>query len=148
MPAGGAGRLVCGRYRLESPLGHGGMGVVWLAPDELLDRKVAVKEVVAPAVPLGERSDVRERLLREARAAARLDHPGAVRVYDVVEEGDDDSGQPWIVIEILTGRSLQEVIKSDGPLPPRRVAEIGVALVDAIAAAHRAGILHRDIKPG
>jgi serine/threonine protein kinase len=137
-------RVIGGRYRLREQLGHGGMGVVWLAKDELLDRTVALKEVVASH---GASEDVRERMLREARAAARLDHPGAVRIYDVVDE-DDHSTPPWIVMEVLTGRTLKDAVNADGPLSPRRVAEIGVALVDAIAAAHRAGILHRDVKPG
>src|SRR4051812_6814374 len=136
-----SGRLIDGRYRLREPLGQGGMGVVWLAHDELLDRTVAVKEVYTSA---GASEEIRERMLREARAAARLDHPGAVRVYDVVEEGD---GPPWIVMEVLTGHTLKDAVNDDGPLPAPRVAEIGLALVDAISAAHRADILHRDIKP-
>src|SRR5947208_5417640 len=118
------------------------MGVVWMAHDDLLDRMVALKEVVASDAS----EDVRERLLREARAAARLDHPGAVRIYDVVDEADH-STPPWIVMEVLTGRTLKDAVNVDGPLPPPRVAEIGVALIDALAAAHRAGILHRDVKP-
>ena len=136
-----SGRLIDGRYRLREPLGQGGMGVVWLAHDELLDRTVAVKEVYTSG---GVADEIRERMLREARAAARLDHPGAVRVYDVVEE---DDGRPWIVMEVLTGHTLKDAVNEDGPLPAPRVAEIGLALVDAISAAHRADILHRDIKP-
>src|SRR4051794_19257631 len=136
-------RVIGGRYRLREPIGHGGMGVVWMAHDDLLDRTVALKEVVASG---GASDEVRERMLREARAAARLDHPGAVRIYDVVD-ADDHSTPPWIVMEVLTGRTLKDAVNDDGPLPPRRVAEIGVALVDAITAAHRAGILHRDVKP-
>ena len=138
-----SGRVIGGRYRLSEALGQGGMGVVWMAHDDLLDRTVALKEVVGSVAS----EDVRERLLREARAAARLDHPGAVRIYDVVDE-DDHSTAPWIVMEVLTGRTLKDAVNTDGPLPPRRVAEIGVALIDALAAAHRAGILHRDVKPG
>jgi serine/threonine protein kinase len=134
--------VIGGRYRLREPLGYGGMGVVWMAQDELLDRTVALKEVVGSDTS----DDVRERMLREARAAARLDHPGAVRIYDVVDE-DDHSTPPWIVMEVLTGHTLKDAVNADGPLPPPRVAEIGVALIDAIAAAHRAGILHRDVKP-
>src|SRR4051812_9490830 len=141
-------RILCGRYRLRERIGQGGMGVVWLAHDELLDRPVAVKEVVAPLASDGSGSATYERLMREARAAARLDHPGAVRVYDIADESDEGTGgAPWIVMEVLTGRTLQEVVRDDGPIPPRRVAEIGVALLDAVSAAHRAGILHRDIKP-
>ncbi len=138
-----SGRVIGGRYRLEEPLGHGGMGVVWCAHDQLLDRTVALKEVVATQ---GASEEVRERMLREARAAARLDHPGAVRIYDVIDE-DDHSTPPWIVMEVLSGRTLKDAVNDDGPLPPPRVAEIGIALLDAVAAAHRAGILHRDVKP-
>src|SRR5947208_12712166 len=118
------------------------MGVVWMAHDDLLDRMVALKEVVASDAS----EDVRERLLREARAAARLDHPGAVRIYDVVDD-DEHSTPPWMVMEVLTGCTLKDAVNDDGPLPPPRVAEIGLALIDALAAAHRAGILHRDVKP-
>ncbi|MDX6285589.1 MAG: eukaryotic-like serine/threonine-protein kinase [Frankiales bacterium] len=140
----GGDRILCGRYRLRERIGQGGMGVVWLAHDELLDRPVAVKEIVN--VDAGH--DVRERLVREARAAARLDHPGAVRVYDIADEEDDGAGgAPWIVMEVLSGQTLQDAIRADGPMPAPRVAAIGAALIDAIDAAHRAGILHRDIKP-
>jgi predicted Ser/Thr protein kinase len=138
-----SGRLIGDRYRLREPLGHGGMGIVWLAHDELLDRTVALKEVVTS---VGASDDVRERMLREARAAARLDHPGAVRIYDVVDESDH-SRPPWIVMEVLTGRTLKDAVNEDGPMPARRAAEVGVALIDAVVAAHRAGILHRDVKP-
>ncbi|MFL6239978.1 MAG: serine/threonine-protein kinase [Actinomycetes bacterium] len=138
-----AGRLIGQRYRLVEPLGRGGMGVVWLAHDDVLDRTVAVKEVVGTT---GASEDVRERMVREARAAARLDHPGAVRIYDIVDD-DASSSPPWIVMEVLTGRTLKDAVNADGPLPPARVAQIGLALVDVISAAHRAGILHRDIKP-
>src|SRR5204863_8875475 len=81
--------------------------------------------------------------LREARAAARLHHPGAVRVYDVV----DDDVHPWLVMEVLSGRTLAETVDAEGPLPEQRVAEIGLALIDTLTAAHAAGILHRDVKP-
>jgi serine/threonine protein kinase len=138
-----SGRVIGGRYRLLEPIGHGGMGVVWLAHDDVLDRQVALKEVAAST---GASEDVRERMLREARAAARLDHPGAVRIYDVVDE-DDARTPPWIVMEVLTGCTLKDAINDDGPLPPKRVAEIGAALLDALGAAHRAGIVHRDVKP-
>src|SRR3954452_5066774 len=138
-------RLVAGRYRLHTPLGRGGMGVVWAAEDELLMRQVAVKEVRLPATVDDEERDLlRQRTMREARTAARLDHPCAVRVFDVCE--DDD--QPFIVMERLVGRTLSDVIKRDGPLPPARAAEIGLCLLDALEAAHAAGIVHRDVKPG
>jgi hypothetical protein len=135
---------VGGRYRLLRVVGSGGMGQVWLARDELLHREVAVKEVNLPAwLTDGERDDLRARTLREARSAARLTHPGVVRVYDVV----DDDG-PWIVMEYVPSRSLQELLEAEGPLPPRRAAEIGLAVLGALRAAHRAGVLHRDVKPG
>src|SRR5690242_1087470 len=108
-------RLVAGRYRLCEPLGRGGMGVVWRAEDELLQRAVAVKEVrFPPTVSDEERETLRERTMREARTAARLDHPCAVRVFDVCE----DQEQPFIVMELLTGRTLSDVIREDGPVSP------------------------------
>ena len=141
----GSERLVAGRYRLRTPLGRGGMGVVWAAEDELLQRPVAIKEVRFPAtIDEEERETLRERTMREARTAARLDHPCAVRVFDVCE----DDQQPFIVMERLAGRTLSDVIKNDGPLAPARAAEIGLCLLDALVAAHAAGIVHRDVKPG
>src|SRR3954454_22515117 len=138
-------RLVADRYRLRTPLGHGGMGVVWAADDELLQRPVAVKEVrFPPTVSDEERETLRERTMREARTAARLDHPCAVRVFDVCE--DDD--QPFIVMELLAGRTLSELVKTQGPLSPARAAEVGLCLLDALVAAHAASIVHRDVKPG
>jgi eukaryotic-like serine/threonine-protein kinase len=138
-------RLVAGRYRLHTPLGHGGMGVVWAAEDELLQRPVAIKEVrFPPTIDDVERETLRERTMREARTAARLDHPCAVRVFDVCE----DDQQPFIVMEQLTGRTLSALIKKNGPLAPARAAEIGLCLLDALSAAHAAGIVHRDVKPG
>src|SRR4051794_20034078 len=138
-------RLVAGRYRLHTPLGRGGMGVVWAAEDELLQRPVAIKEVRFPsAIDDDEREMLRERTMREARTAARIDHPCAVRVFDVCE----DDQQPFIVMERLVGRTLSDVIKNDGPLAPARAAEVGLCLLDAVEAAHAAGIVHRDVKPG
>jgi eukaryotic-like serine/threonine-protein kinase len=138
-------RLVAGRYRLHTPLGRGGMGVVWAAEDELLQRPVAVKEVRFPAnVDDDERELLRERTMREARTAARLDHPCAVQVFDVCEDG----GQPFIVMEQLSGRTLSDLIKSVGPVTPAQAADIGLCLLDALVAAHAAGIVHRDVKPG
>ena len=139
-----AGRLLAGRYRLESVVGRGGMGTVWRARDETLDREVAVKEVVLPA-GLGddERENRHRRTLREARASARLNHPGVVTVHDVVDEDD----RPWIVMELVRARSLQEIVDEDGPLPPGRVAAIGGQIAGALRAAHAIGILHRDVKP-
>jgi serine/threonine protein kinase len=136
--------LVAGRYRLGPCLGTGGMGRVWLARDELLRRDVAVKEI---ALPFGlsddEHKEMRDRTLREARAAARLNHPNVVRIYDV-QPGDE---RPWIVMEFVRSRSLHQLIRESGPLPANRVAEIGLAILSALDAANRAGVLHRDIKP-
>ncbi|TMR00314.1 serine/threonine protein kinase [Actinomadura soli] len=139
-----AGRVLAGRYRLESVVGRGGMGTVWRARDETLDREVAVKEVVLPAgLSDGERENRHRRTLREARASARLNHPGVVTVHDVVDEDD----RPWIVMELVPARSLQEIVDADGPLPPARAAAIGRQIAGALRAAHAIGILHRDVKP-
>ncbi|WP_207394039.1 serine/threonine-protein kinase [Actinomadura formosensis] len=138
------GRLLAGRYRLESVVGRGGMGTVWRARDETLDREVAVKEVLLPAgLSDEERENRHRRTLREARASARLNHPGVVTVHDVVDEDD----RPWIVMELVRARSLQDLLDEDGPLPPGRVATIGRQIAGALRAAHAIGILHRDVKP-
>jgi hypothetical protein len=140
----GAGRLVAGRYRLESPVGRGAMGIVWRGRDELLRRDVAVKEVQITALTMPDEAELAcQRALREARTAARLSHPGVVTVFDVVEE----HGSPWIVMELIGGRSLDQVIAEDGPLPPLHAAELGTSLLSALATAHAAGVLHRDVKP-
>ncbi|MEE4423579.1 serine/threonine-protein kinase [Streptomyces bugieae] len=139
----GAGRLVAGRYRLLSRLGHGGMGTVWRARDEIMDREVAAKESRIPDhLPERERASVFERMRREARAAARLDHPSVVNVHDVVVE----EGQPWIVMEFVQGRSLGDALQ-EGTLGAREAARIGLEVLGALEAAHAAGILHRDVKP-
>ena len=139
------GRLVAGRYRLLSPLGTGGMGTVWRAEDTVLGRHVAVKEVTFPHGLSDEDRDVlRERTRREARAAARLDHPSAVTVYDVVEE----DGAPYLVMELVDGHTLSQVVRSGGPLTPQQTARIGLCLLGALEAAHARGIVHRDVKPG
>jgi eukaryotic-like serine/threonine-protein kinase len=138
-------RIVADRYRLVQQLGQGGMGRVWLAHDDLLHRDVAIKEIVPPSgLTAAERQEMRERTLREARAIARLSHPNVVRIFDVL--GRD--GDPWIVMEYVRGRSLQEVLATDGPLPVARVVDIGLGVLAALRAAHRAGMLHRDVKPG
>lgn len=138
------GRLLAGRYRLRERLGRGGMGTVWSALDEVLDRHVAVKELRVPAhVDDDERGTLCARMLREARAAARIDHPNVVTIFDVVEE----DGRPWIVMELVRGLSLAQEIEKDGPLPPGQVAEMGLRLLSALDAAHEAGVLHRDVKP-
>ncbi|HEV8569356.1 MAG TPA: serine/threonine-protein kinase [Actinoplanes sp.] len=140
-----AGQLVTGRYRLQSVLGRGGMGLVWLAEDELLERPVALKQVI-PSEPVSEQSakSARLRAVSEARAAARVHHDGAVRIHDVVK----DEGRPWIVMEMLSGRTLAETINAAGPLPVDQVTRIGLCLLDVLQATHRAGIVHRDVKPG
>jgi serine/threonine protein kinase len=140
----GEGSVLGRRYRLVAQIGRGGMGKVWRAHDDLLHREVAVKEVLfPPGLTSAERAVLYERTLREARSAARLSHRGIVTVHDVVEE----DGRPWIVMEYVRARSLQEVIDQEGPLPPRQVAEIGRQMLAALRSAHDAGVLHRDIKP-
>jgi eukaryotic-like serine/threonine-protein kinase len=140
-----ADRTVAGRYRLLDRLGSGGMGTVWRGEDVVLGRQVAVKEVAFPhGVSEEEREVLRERTRREARAAAKLDHPSAVTVYDVVEE----DGTPYLVMELVDARTLAEVVRTDGPLTPHQAAEVGIAVIGALEAAHAQGIVHRDVKPG
>ncbi|WP_245966467.1 serine/threonine-protein kinase [Sphaerisporangium album] len=141
----GQGRLVGRRYRLLSPVGRGGMGMVWHAHDVLLDRDVAVKELILPfGLDHAGKQVAHRRMLREARSAARLSHPGIVTVHDVVEE----DGRPWIVMELVRAWSLEQAVRQSGPLPVVQAAEIGVRVLDALRHAHAAGILHRDVKPG
>ncbi len=137
------GRRIAGRYQLQEPIGKGGMGIVWRAHDELLDRTVAVKEVRYAAALGDEVQLLNRRTMREARAAARFEHPNVIVVHDVIEEDD----RPWIVMQLVESRSLGAVIKQDGPLPPRKVAKIGLAVLDALHRAHESGVLHRDVKP-
>lgn len=132
------------RYRLIALVGTGGMGRVWRARDELLDREVAVKEVRGPdALPDLDRAELLRNTVREARAAARLDHPNVIRVFDVVRS----AGRSWIVMEYVPSRSLHEVVALDGPLSHQHAARVGLAVLDALDAAHRAGVLHLDVKP-
>jgi tRNA A-37 threonylcarbamoyl transferase component Bud32 len=141
----GAGRLLAGRYRTTAQLGRGGMGVVWRAVDEVLGREVAVKELRTYTDAAGpELAELRLRMQREARAAARVRHPGVVAVHDIAEV----DGRPLIVMELVDGPSLDDVLRERGTLDPREAAGIGAEVMDALAAAHRAGVLHRDVKPG
>ncbi|MDX2675676.1 serine/threonine-protein kinase [Streptomyces sp. NY05-11A] len=137
-------RVIAGRYRLEARLGRGGMGVVWRATDQLLGRRVAVKELTQDDTLSDEEArGRRDRTLREARAVAQLSHPHIIVVHDVVEDGE----RPYIVMELIDGGSLADRIAAHGPLAPDEVARVGVALLGALRAAHAAGVLHRDIKP-
>ncbi|MFF8591330.1 serine/threonine-protein kinase [Streptomyces sp. NPDC015220] len=137
-------RLLAGRYRLGDVLGRGGMGTVWRAQDETLGRTVAVKELRFPSnIDEEEKRRLITRTLREAKAIARIRNTSAVTVFDVVDEDD----RPWIVMELVEGKSLAEVIREDGLLKPRRAAEVGLAVLDVLRSAHRQGILHRDVKP-
>ncbi|MGY5115073.1 serine/threonine-protein kinase [Streptomyces sp. 900105755] len=137
-------RLLAGRYRLGGVLGRGGMGTVWRAEDETLGRTVAVKELRFPSnIDEEEKRRLITRTLREAKAIARIRNNSAVTVFDVVEEDD----RPWIVMELVEGKSLAEVIREDGLLEPKRAAEVGLAILDVLRSAHREGILHRDVKP-
>ncbi|WP_432041694.1 protein kinase domain-containing protein [Streptomyces cadmiisoli] len=137
------GRLIGGRYRLVERAGAAGTGTVWRARDELAGRDVAVKQPRLPGDPGDEtRRRAAHRLYREARAAARVDHPSAVSIHDVVEE----DGVPWIVMELIRGESLHEVL-GRGPVPAAESARIGLAVLGALRAAHSVGIVHRDVKP-
>jgi serine/threonine-protein kinase len=133
--------LVTGRYRVERPLGHGAMSTVDLARDVELDRPVALKRL---AENLARDDELRARFQREARLAARLAHPNVVRIYDV---GEDEDGRPFIAMEYVAGETLAELLARRGPLPPDEVAELGVQACHALAAAHGAGLVHRDVKP-
>ncbi|MEU6812503.1 serine/threonine-protein kinase [Streptomyces sp. NPDC046831] len=137
-------RVIAGRYRMETRLGRGGMGVVWRATDQLLGRHVAVKELpLDETLSPAEARRQRDRTLREARAVAQLHHPHIVVVHDVVEQDE----RPYMVMELIDGGSLADRIATRGPVDAREAARIGVALLSALATAHAAGVLHRDIKP-
>ena len=135
-----SGSLVAGRYELVRPLGHGAMATVDLAQDVELDRPVALKRL---AENLARDEDLRRRFVREARLAARLAHPNVVRVFDVGE----DEGRPFIAMEYVEGETLAELVARRGPLPAAEAARLGVQMCAALAAAHAAGLVHRDVKP-
>ena len=143
-PSADTGRVIAGRYRLQAPIGRGAMGVVWRARDQLLDRDVAIKEVqIADSLTEAERATAFQRTLREAKTAARLNHPAVVTVYDVAEDG----GRPWIVMQLVHAQSLDQMLAASGPLSPRRAAEMARQLLSALSVAHAAGVMHRDVKP-
>ncbi len=138
-------RVLADRYELIAPLGRGTMGTVWRAHDRSLGREVAIKEIrQEPGLSEAQRAELRERMIREGRTAARISHPSVATVHDAIVE----DGSPWIIMELVQARSLEQVIEEEGPLPPRLVAEIGVDLLGALRAAHDQGVLHRDVKPG
>src|ERR1700759_1880179 len=137
--------IVADRSRVVAPLGQGGMGRVWRATDVVLHRDVAIKELVPPpGLTPGERQEMRERSLREARAIARLNNVNVVRVFDVLRTDAD----PWIVMEYGPSRSLQVTLAADRPVSAVRPAENGVGVLNALRAAHRTGVGHREVKPG
>ncbi|NBE81366.1 serine/threonine-protein kinase [Micromonospora rubida] len=138
-------QLVADRYRLISPLGQGGMGRVWKARDEVLHRDVAIKELVPPpSLTAEERREMRERSLREARAIARLNNVNVVRIFDVLRT----DGDPWIVMEYVPSKSLQDILAEDGPVSLAKAIDVGLGVLGALNAAHKAGVMHRDVKPG
>jgi len=147
--AASTGRMVAGRYLLQNTIGRGAMGTVWRARDTVLARDVAVKEVrirgpvTGNSVMTEETRILYQRTLREARTAARLNHPAVVTIFDVVEA----DGSPWIVMELVEARSLDQVLTEDGPRGPHQAADLGMRVLGALACAHAAGILHRDVKP-
>lgn len=137
-------RSVAGRYQLEERLGVGGAGEVWRARDSTLGRTVAVKLVDIPDhLADDERERTRARVSREARAAARLDHPGVVTVFDIVDDGDDLA----IVMELIDAPTLAELVAHRGPLDDERAAAVGAGVLDVLRVAHDAGVVHRDVKP-
>ncbi|RSD22156.1 serine/threonine-protein kinase [Amycolatopsis eburnea] len=140
------GRLVADRYRIVGRIGTGAMGAVWQAHDEVLGRTVAIKQLLLqPHLDEHDKEDARQRTMREGRIAARLHHPNAISVFDVVT---DDNGQPCLIMEYLNSTSLAAVLQERRTLPPTEVARIGAQVAAALREAHAVGIVHRDIKPG
>ncbi|MBP2335465.1 hypothetical protein JOF41_001643 [Saccharothrix coeruleofusca] len=138
-------RIIGNRYALLAELGRGSMGVVWRAQDHVIGRKVAIKELHLPdGVPPEERQVLQQRVLREARTAGALNDPGVVTVYDVIIEG----GLTYIVMELVEAQTLDALIRRNGPMPAEHVATLGLRILSALQAAHAAGIVHRDVKPG
>jgi len=145
VPKTAVSRTIADRYKLIRPLGRGGMGVVWLAEDKLLRRRVAVKEIeFPPELEPEDTASVKARALREARSAASLNHPRVVTIFDVLHEEDG----AFIVMEYVDATTLSELVKKEGPLPVDRVARIGAEVLEALEVAHARGIVHRDVKPG
>ncbi|SNR52208.1 Serine/threonine protein kinase [Haloechinothrix alba] len=139
------GQLIAGHYRLAEHVGSGAMGVVWRAVDVRLERSVAVKRVVSQhGLSEADRDALHKRAMREAKIAARLQHPNAIAVYDITEH----DGDPCLVMEYLPSRSLSDVLAEEGTVPVATAARIGEQVAAALVAAHRAGIVHRDVKPG
>lgn len=133
------------RYRLDERIGAGAMGAVWRGTDELLNRTVAVKELLAAALPSADQlEESRQRILREGRIGARLQHSHVISMFDVVVHDD----RPWLVMEYLPSRSMAAVLFEKGPMSPREAAAIGRQVADGLSAAHAAGVVHRDVKPG
>lgn len=143
-PESGVGQVIARRYELTRELGRGGMGVVWRARDRSLNRDVAIKQVHLPEhLTAAEREEAHARIRREAQTAAQIPHPAVVTIHDIL----DEDGSPWIVMELVAGRTLQEHLESIGPLPPTRVRDVAEAVLGALHAAHQAGVVHRDVKP-
>ncbi|MEY9962366.1 serine/threonine protein kinase [Streptacidiphilus sp. MAP12-16] len=138
-----APRMLAGRYLLGDRLGRGGMGTVWRAQDQMLDREVAVKELSVGHLAEEDLLIVQSRMKQEARAAARIKHPGVITIHDVLEQ----DGKPWIVMELIDGRSLAELVEQEGTLNPREAAGIGAQVLAALHRGHQVGVIHRDVKP-
>ncbi|WP_231973950.1 serine/threonine-protein kinase [Pseudonocardia sp. HH130630-07] len=139
-------RQIAGRYRVDGPLGSGAMGTVWSGFDDVLQRRVALKELKIPdGIPHGEKQELRERIMREARALAGLSHPNVVTVFDVLDSGGDE---PLVVMELVPSKNLASAISELGRLDVSQAGVVGFGTAAALRAAHRAGITHRDVKPG